>query len=128
MTDQGRPPSGGGTSKGLMYALVGLVVVLVVVAGIGWGLYATKKTSTVPQANTAALTIGDFGVSHPDAGAWAWMYNNTSVFKQYDSNPNVNFEDFPGGSGAVLSAMESGKVQLGMIAGDAAVSAIAKGV
>ncbi len=125
-------PSGGG--KGAVLGLTVAVVVLVVIAGVGWGLYLTKKTtsSSAPTStNTASLCIGDFGVSHPDAGAWAWMINNSSqkaMFQSYDPNKNVSFADFPGGSGAVTTAMETGKVQLGMLSADTAISDVAAGL
>lgn len=42
--------------KSLTYALIGLIVVVVVVAGIGWGLYATKTPGPTLSEKESQVT------------------------------------------------------------------------
>ncbi|WP_338603020.1 ABC transporter substrate-binding protein [Sulfolobus tengchongensis] len=116
-------------------AIVIAVIIIIVAIGAGLGYYyssrttpvttTTTSTSTLP-ISTTPITIGAVSASHPDMAAWAFMENNiSSIIKQYD--PNINFEDFPAGSSAVIHAVESGTVQIGIAGTDAIVVAISQG-
>ncbi|QXJ28967.1 hypothetical protein J5U23_01836 [Saccharolobus shibatae B12] len=116
-------------------AIVIALVIIIVAIGAGLGYYyssrtptsvtTTPSTSTLP-ISTTPITIGAVSASHPDMAAWAFMESNiSSTLKEYD--PNINFEDFPAGSSAVIHAVESGSVQIGIAGTDAIVVAISQG-
>ncbi|HLH86575.1 MAG TPA: hypothetical protein VKU79_06915 [Thermoplasmataceae archaeon] len=46
----------GGGSRSLVYALIGVVVALVIVAGVGWGMYATKVPSPTLSQEESQVT------------------------------------------------------------------------
>lgn len=111
--------------------IVAAIVVVVIVAGSLTFYFTTYgKSSGNGTTSSTSFTIGDFGISHPDAGAYAWMMNSSANEKatlmKYDQN--IKLQDFPGGSGAVSSALTTGKIQVGMLSADGALNAIAKGV
>ncbi|QGA69037.1 ABC transporter substrate-binding protein [Sulfolobus sp. E11-6] len=116
-------------------AIVIALVIIIVAIGAGVGYYYSSKTptsvTTITQTSTlpistTPITIGAVSASHPDMAAWAFMEKNiSSIIKEYD--PNINFEDFPAGSSAVIHAVESGSVQIGIAGTDVIVVAISKG-
>ncbi len=112
--------------------IVAVIVVVVIVAGSLTFYYTAygNKSSNGNYVSTTSFSIADFGVAHPDAGAYAWMYsssaNQTMTLKKYD--PNIQLQDFKGGSGAVANALTTKKVQMGMLSADGAVHAISQGV
>lgn len=77
----------GSPRSGVIWALVGVVVVLIIVAGIGWGLYATKKTSSISNAEMKDV-IEALAYSHWDA---IGIENITMVMSQYSSNAVLNW-------------------------------------
>jgi hypothetical protein len=68
-------------SRGIVWALVALVVVFIIVAGVGWGLFLTKKAtlSTADQANI----ITAYAFKHWNA---IGLENLTQTMSQYSSN------------------------------------------
>ena len=48
--------SGGKSGHTIVYALVGIVVILVVLAGVGWGLYATKVPTQTSSQEAEEIT------------------------------------------------------------------------
>lgn len=90
---------------------------------------STTTTSSI-ASNDTSFTVGDFGITHPDAGAWTFMYNQTStgaanpvVLDRY--TPHVTLDTFAKGSGAVLNAFAAGTIQVGMLSSDALVGSLA---
>ncbi|AKA49199.1 hypothetical protein IX51_08895 [uncultured archaeon] len=111
---------------------VAIVVAAVVIAGgiVGFGTITSGKSSGSNNTNYLSKTsfsVADFGIDHPDAGAYGWMagtsHTNTSnTLQKYD--PNIKVVDLKGGSGAVASAIAAGTVQMGMLSADGALHAI----
>lgn len=124
-------------------ALIAIVIIVVIIiAGGAYAAYvltssttayntsSSYSTNTSIVSNSTTFSVGDFGITHPDAGAWSFMYNQTSggtanpvVLDRY--TPNVKLDTFSGGSGQVLNAFAAGKIQVGMLAGDAFVQNVA---
>jgi len=57
--------------------------------------------------------------------AWALLESNLSWLTRYD--PNAKVQDFPGGSGDVIHALETGSIQIGIAGTDAIAVAISHG-
>jgi hypothetical protein len=126
--------------------IVIVVIIIIIVAGGGYAAFvlsqhptsgSTSTTLTTSTTGTSSITpnmtsftVADFGITHPDAGAYGLVVNATSsgspnpvVLKKYV--PNVQLVDLSAGSGAVLSALYANTAQVGMLSGDAVVEAIA---
>jgi len=111
----------------MLAAIIAVVIVIAAIA-VGLGYYYSSQPSptTISPISTTPITIGAVSASHPDMAAWAFIeFKIPSIIKQYD--PNIKFEDFPAGSGAVIHAVVSGSVQIGIAGTDAITVAISRG-
>ena len=86
----------------------------------------TSTTVTTPAlVSSTPVIIGAVSASHPDMAAWALLESNLSWLTRYD--PNAKVQDFPGGSGDVIHALETGSIQIGIAGTDAIAVAISHG-
>jgi|OSPMetMinimDraft_2_1075162.scaffolds.fasta_scaffold00053_2 ABC-type nitrate/sulfonate/bicarbonate transport system substrate-binding protein len=116
---------------GLTKLVTSIIIVIVVAAAVGTGVYygglfGIGRPSTLHGVlTTASFTVGT--VDFHEHSYLAPLYNGslTNFFQKY--LPNVQIQLFPAGSAAVIHAMESGTVQVGIVVEDNAVEAIAKG-
>ncbi len=111
------------------------VIIAGIVIGSGIAYYAYTSGNTGPKTtpnylSTTSFTIADFGIDHPDAGAYGWMMNNSQntsmTLQKYD--PNIKLSDLPTGSGGVADALASGTAMMGMLSADGALGAMDKGL
>ncbi|MHB1908505.1 MAG: type 2 periplasmic-binding domain-containing protein [Nitrososphaerales archaeon] len=120
--------------------IIVVVIVVIIIAGGAYAAYVMTTSNTTVNngtssisailSNSTSFTVGDFGITHPDSGAWAFMYNQSSsgaanpvVLDRY--TPNVKLDTFAGGSGAVLNAFAAGTIQVGMLSADAVIQNVA---
>ena len=113
----------------MLAAIIAVVIVIAAIAvGLGYYYYSSSQPSptTISPISTTPITIGAVSASNPNMAAWAFIeFKIPSIIKQYD--PNINLEDFPAGSPAVIHAVESGSVQIGIAGPDAITVAISQG-
>ncbi|WP_338603027.1 PhnD/SsuA/transferrin family substrate-binding protein [Sulfolobus tengchongensis] len=104
-------------------AVIIAVIVIIVAIGAGLGYYYTN----VSNASNSFIPITIGTVDFHEHAYLAPLLNGTlsGAFKKY--LPFVSFQLFPAGSAAVIHAMESGSVQMGIVVEDNAVTAIAEG-
>ncbi|MCH4815788.1 MAG: ABC transporter substrate-binding protein [Saccharolobus sp.] len=110
-----------GISRTLAIVIALVIIIIAVGAGVGYfyNLSSNSSSSTVP------ITIGT--VDYNEHAYLAPLLNGSlsGVFKTY--LPFVTIQLFPAGSAAVIHAMETGTVQMGVVVEDNAVTAIAEG-
>jgi ABC-type nitrate/sulfonate/bicarbonate transport system substrate-binding protein len=84
-------------------------------------------TSTPYVSSNTSFTIGVAHFSTPPTAPLAYInQNNNTILNQY--LPNAKLEQFASGSTGILTAMESGSVQVGVTITDSALTAISKNV
>jgi ABC-type nitrate/sulfonate/bicarbonate transport system substrate-binding protein len=105
----------------------GSTVTTTVAGGAGSTVTTTVTGSATVPSSSATFTIGVSHFTTPPTAPTAYIgQNNATIMKQYV--PNAKIEVFAGGSTAILTAMASNTVQVGVAITDSALTSISKGV